>query len=115
MNTDGMDPKDIPAQRNLIDRWIISRLQKTEADVAEHISAYRFDLASTALYEFIWNEYCDWYLELAKPVLNGESSSESEKQATRVTLVQVLEVILRLAHPFMPYITPMVRASRNRL
>ena len=105
MNTDGMDPKDIPAQRNLIDRWIISRLQKTEADVAEHISAYRFDLASTALYEFIWNEYCDWYLELAKPVLNGESSSESEKQATRVTLVQVLEVILRLAHPFMPYIT----------
>ena len=104
MNTEGMDPEDVPAERNVIDQWIISRLQKTEADVAEHIKAYRFDLASTALYEFIWNEYCDWYLELAKPILTG-NSSRAEQQATRVTLVRVLEAILRLAHPFMPYIT----------
>ena len=104
MNTEGMDPEDVPSQRNVIDRWIISRLQRTEAEVAEHIKAYRFDLASTALYEFIWNEYCDWYLELAKPILTGDSS-ESEQQATRITLVRVLEAILRLAHPFMPFIT----------
>ena len=104
MNTEGMDPEDVPSQRNVIDRWIISRLQRTEAEVAEHIKAYRFDLASTALYEFIWNEYCDWYLELAKPILTGDSS-KSEQQATRITLVRVLEAILRLAHPFMPFIT----------
>jgi len=104
MNTEGIDPENVPEQRNVIDQWIISRLQKTEADVAEHIAAYRFDLASTALYEFIWNEYCDWYLELAKPILTG-GSNEHEQQATRITLVQVLEAILRLAHPFMPYIT----------
>ena len=104
MNTEGMDSKDVPVQRNVIDQWIVSRLQKTEADVAEHIKAYRFDLASTALYEFIWNEYCDWYLELAKPILTGDGN-ETEQQATRVTLVRVLEAILRLAHPFMPYIT----------
>ena len=105
MNTDGMNPQEVPTTSNIIDRWIISRLQLTEHQVAEHISAYRFDLASTALYEFIWNEYCDWYLELAKPVLNADNVSESDKQATRITLVRVLETVLRLAHPFMPYIT----------
>jgi len=104
MNTDGLDPTDIPAIRNPIDRWIISRLQQTEAAVALHINEYRFDLAATALYEFIWNEYCDWYLEMAKPVLTG-AASETEKQATRITLVGVLETTLRLAHPFMPFIT----------
>ncbi len=104
MNTDGMDPAKLPAEFNVIDRWIISQLQKTEADVAGHIAAYRFDLASTALYEFIWNEYCDWYLELAKPILNGDATND-QKQATRITLVRVLEAILRLAHPFMPFIT----------
>ncbi|MFK7858894.1 MAG: valine--tRNA ligase [Granulosicoccus sp.] len=104
MNTEGMDPSDIPEELNVIDRWIVSRLQKTEADVATHIAAYRFDLASTALYEFIWNEYCDWYLELAKPILMGDATDE-QKQATRATLVRVLEAILRLSHPLMPYIT----------
>lgn len=104
MNTEGLDPTDIPAQLNPIDRWIISRLQHTEASVALHIEEYRFDLAATALYEFIWNEYCDWYLEMAKPILTGEASA-GEKQATRVTLVGVLEATLRLAHPFMPFIT----------
>ena len=104
MNTEGMDAQDVPEQRNAIDRWIISRLQVAEAEVADQIAAYRFDLASTALYEFIWNEYCDWYLELAKPVLTGDGS-DAQKQATRVTLVRVLEAVLRLAHPFMPFIT----------
>ena len=104
MNTEDMNPENVPAERNVIDRWIISLLQKTEKEVAEHIAAYRFDLASSALYEFIWNEYCDWYLELAKPVLNS-TDNETRKQATRVTLVRVLETILRLAHPLMPFIT----------
>jgi len=100
----GFDPNDIPEQRSAVDRWIISRLQETEAQFAVHIAEYRFDLAANALYEFIWNEYCDWYLELAKPILNGDSSDE-EKQATRVTLLGVLEATLRLAHPIMPFIT----------
>jgi len=100
----GFNPNDVPEQRNTVDRWIISRLQETEAQFAAHITEYRFDLAANALYEFIWNEYCDWYLELAKPILNGNSSDE-EKQATRVTLLGVLEATLRLAHPIMPFIT----------
>jgi valyl-tRNA synthetase len=104
MNTEGLDPTNIPEELNPIDRWIISRLQHTEAAVALHINEYRFDLAATALYEFIWNEYCDWYLEMAKPILTGDAS-DIEKQATRVTLVGVLEATLRLAHPFMPFIT----------
>ena len=104
MNTEGLDATNVPATLNPIDRWIISQLQHTEAAVATHIAEYRFDLAATALYEFIWNEYCDWYLEMAKPILTGHASDE-QKQATRVTLVRVLESTLRLAHPFMPYIT----------
>ncbi|NND90987.1 MAG: valine--tRNA ligase [Granulosicoccus sp.] len=104
MNTEGLDADDIPATRNPIDRWIISQLQRTEAAVASHIDEYRFDLAASALYEFIWNDYCDWYLEMSKPVLSGLASDE-QKQATRVTLVHVLEATLRLAHPFMPFIT----------
>lgn len=91
-------------QRGVIDRWIISSLQKTEADVKEAIEQYRFDLAATALYEFFWNEYCDWYLEMSKPTLLGEATEEA-KQATRTTLVGVLEAVLRLAHPVMPYLT----------
>ena len=100
----GFNPDDVPDQRNTVDKWIVSRLQETEAQVADHINEYRFDLAASALYEFIWNEYCDWYVELAKPILNGNTSPE-EKQATRVTLLRVLEATLRLAHPMMPFIT----------
>jgi len=104
MNTEGMDPNDVPEQRNTIDNWMISQLQIAEKSVAEHIENYRFDLAATTLYELLWNEYCDWYWERAKPILTGDTS-ETEKQSTRVTLVRVLEAILRLAHPIMPYIT----------
>ena len=86
------------------DRWIISRLQATEATVSQHLDAYRFDLAAQALYDFTWNEYCDWYLELSKPVLTGDADAAAQR-GTRRTLVRVLEALLRLLHPLMPFIT----------
>ena len=89
----------------LADRWIISKLQQVEADVAHSLELYRFDHASQALYEFIWNEYCGWYLELSKPVLWDDNASSAIKKGTRRTLIRVLETALRLLHPFMPYIT----------
>lgn len=92
-------------QLSLADRWIISRLQHTETEVAEALEQYRFDLASQALYEFIWNEYCDWYLELSKPVLWDDNATAAVKKGTRRTLIRVLETTLRLLHPFMPFIT----------
>jgi len=107
MNTEGEDcgVNDEPVTLSLADRWIISELQRCEQDVIRHLDQYRFDLASYALYEFIWNEYCDWYLELSKPVLTDESASPEAKRGTRRTLVRVLEAVLRLAHPIMPFIT----------
>ncbi|WP_301387256.1 valine--tRNA ligase [Thalassolituus sp. UBA2590] len=93
------------AALSLADRWIISRLQRAESEVRRHMDQYRFDMAAQTLYEFIWNEYCDWYLELSKPVLWDENATEEEKRGTRGTLVRVLEAILRLAHPIIPFIT----------
>ncbi|WP_308368281.1 MULTISPECIES: valine--tRNA ligase [unclassified Microbulbifer] len=90
---------------SLADRWIISQLQKTEKAVREAMDSYRFDLASQALYDFIWQEYCSWYLELSKPVLWDDSASAAVKKGTRRTLIRVLETTLRLAHPLMPFIT----------
>ncbi len=81
------------------------KVQETAAEVARAIGNYRFDLASQALYEFIWNEYCDWYLELSKPILWDEDSSPEAKRGTRQTLIRVLEIWLRLLHPLMPFIT----------
>ena len=89
---------------SLADRWIVSRLQRTEAAVNQNIQQYRFDLAAQALYEFVWDEYCDWYLELSKPVL-WHSQDPAALRGTRATLVRVLETVLRLAHPLMPFIT----------
>ncbi|AFU98340.1 valine--tRNA ligase [Simiduia agarivorans] len=90
---------------SLADKWIISKLQETEIAVAEGVESYRLDLASQALYDFVWNEYCAWYLELSKPVLWDDNASAAQKKGTRRTLIRVLEVILRLAHPLMPFIT----------
>ncbi|MDG1311291.1 MAG: valine--tRNA ligase [Porticoccaceae bacterium] len=89
----------------LADRWIISRLQSAETEVTAAINSYRFDLAAQALYDFVWNEYCDWYLELSKPVLWDENGNSAIQKGTRRTLVRVLEAILRLAHPMLPFIT----------
>ena len=88
----------------LADRWIMDRLRATAVTVTAHYDAYRFDLAAQALYDFTWHDYCDWYLELTKPVLNGDADGAA-KRATRHTLVQVLEALLRLLHPMMPFIT----------
>jgi len=90
---------------SLADRWILSELQKTISTVAEHIEKYRFDIAAKALYEFTWHQYCDWYLELSKPILFSDSTPENAKRGTRKTLLDVLENLLRLLHPIMPFIT----------
>ena len=94
-----------PVELSLADRYIISRLQQVETQLTRALDEYRFDHASQALYEFVWNEYCDWYLELSKPVLWDDEASLELKRGTRRTLVRVLETILRLAHPMMPFIT----------
>jgi valyl-tRNA synthetase len=105
MNTEGQDTGlgDAPCYYSLPDRWIKSRLNATIRTTTEAIDNYRFDLASQAIYEFTWNEYCDWYLELSKVVL--QSADEAGCRGTRQTLVQVLETTLRLAHPLIPFIT----------
>ncbi|TVQ71170.1 MAG: valine--tRNA ligase [Chromatiaceae bacterium] len=107
MNTQGEDTgvNGGEVELSLADRWITSRLQVTITEVHRHLAEYRFDLAARALYEFTWHDYCDWYLELCKPVLTGEDSSEAARRGTRKTLVQVLETLLRLMHPIMPFIT----------
>ncbi len=112
MNTEGQDcgVHDGAIERSLADRWILSRLQKAKQTVTEAIENYRFDQAAQAIYEFTWNEYCDWYLELCKPVLNSDpgaasTTSEAARRGTRRTLVRVLESLLRLTHPIMPFIT----------
>ena len=102
-NTEGEDCN--PGDMSLADRWIVSRLQQVSGDIAQHIEGYRFDLVARDLYEFIWNDYCDWYIELSKPVLYSDDYSAAQKQAARHTLVSVLESILRLLHPVMPFIT----------
>jgi valyl-tRNA synthetase len=109
LNTEGQDCAQNSSSEDyrlsLADRWIISRLQQAETDVSAAIESYRFDLAAQALYDFIWNEYCDWYLELSKPVLWDENNDPKLQTGTRRTLVRVLEAILRLAHPVIPFIT----------
>ena len=89
----------------LPEQWIVSRLQKAEAAVQQAFATYRLDLAAQAIYEFIWNEYCDWYVELTKPVLNDENVSVERKAEVRRILLAVMEASLRLAHPIMPYLT----------
>ncbi|UVE16823.1 valine--tRNA ligase [Pseudomonas sp. LS44] len=106
-NTDGQDTgiNGEAVELSSVDRWIISQLQRTEADVTRHLDGFRFDLAAQSLYEFVWDQYCAWYLELVKPVLWDENAPAERQRGTRRTLIRVLEVVLRLAHPFMPFIT----------
>ncbi|WP_027962827.1 valine--tRNA ligase [Halomonas halodenitrificans] len=107
MNAEGEDTGlgDAAVELSLADRWILSRLQQTATQVTRAMEEFRLDHASQALYEFVWNEYCDWYLELSKPVLWDDNAGLDAKRGTRQTLVRVLESILRLAHPMMPYIS----------
>ena len=93
------------AELSIADRWIVSRFAATLARVDEALREYRFDFASAALYEFTWYEFCDWYLELTKPVLQSEETTEKQKRGTRRTLITTLEALLRALHPMMPFIT----------
>ncbi len=106
MNTEGQDcgqDETQPLAYTFADQWIIGKLQQTEAAAAEAFETYRFDLAAQTLYEFVWNEYCDWYIELAKVQI--QTGCPTTRRTTRRTLVRVLEAILRLLHPIMPFIT----------
>jgi len=107
MHTEDQDCGDSGGALELssADRWIISRFQHTIERVTEQFGDYRLDLVAQTLYEFTWNQYCDWYLELAKPLLQSETASAAAKRGTRHTLVTVLEALLRLAHPVIPFIT----------
>jgi valyl-tRNA synthetase len=119
LSVEGHDPGSGAASPSLADRWIRSRLAATLEAVHAGFAQYRFDLASQALYEFTWHEFCDWYLELAKAVLQSDATDEAGRRATRQALAGTLEVLLRALHPLMPFITeevwqrvaPLVRAD----
>ncbi|MBT8094522.1 MAG: valine--tRNA ligase [Gammaproteobacteria bacterium] len=109
MNTETLDEGDV--EFSAADRWIRARLDETTRAMHRHIAAYRLDLAAHAIYEFTWREFCDWYLELSKPVLQSDESDAALQRGTRRTLIDTLEAILRLLHPLMPFITEEIWAQ----
>jgi valyl-tRNA synthetase len=105
LSVEGQDLGPGEERPSLADRWVRSRLEAALEATRAGFAAYRFDLASQALYEFTWYEFCDWYLELSKAVLQSDGATAAERRATRRTLVAVLEALLRALHPLMPFIT----------
>jgi len=103
MNTEQLDDGDV--ELSAADRWIQARFDGTVASVHRNFDAYRLDLVAQAIYEFTWHEFCDWYLELSKPVLQSDLSSDAARRGTRRTLIGILEGLLRLLHPIMPFVT----------
>jgi len=103
MNTDGAHFTGTPQPSTDAERWILAQLERTSAAAAEHFASYRFDLLAQALYEFAWNQFCDWFVELAKPALNGDDAAAAN--STRHTLLFVLERLLSLLHPLIPFVT----------
>jgi len=114
-HTEGHDLLKARGTPSLADRWIRSRLQSTLLAVDDAVAAYRFDLAAQSLYDFVWNEFCDWYLELSKPVLWDEAGHPQALLGTRQTLAEVLEQALRMLHPFMPFVTEEIWQSVSPL
>ncbi|WP_369969639.1 valine--tRNA ligase [Stenotrophomonas rhizophila] len=103
MNTEGSSVTGVPQPRTDAERWILARLAAVSAEAQTHYANYRFDLLAQCLYEFAWNEFCDWFLELTKPALNGDNADDAA--STRHTLLYVLEALLRLLHPLIPFVT----------
>ena len=104
MNTEDFD-SNAEVERSVIDKWMLSKLNTLIEDAEFALATYRFDIYATKIYDFAWREYCDWYLELTKPLLWDEHASDPQKQGTRRTLLEVLEALLRIAQPIMPFIT----------
>ncbi len=102
-NQDCGQDESLPLSYSFVDQWLLTRLQQTITAITEALDTYRFDMLAQTLYEFVWNEYCDWYVELAKTQL--QQGNEAQQRATRRTLVRVLETVLRLLHPLMPFIS----------
>src|SRR3546814_3232288 len=103
MNTEGFTAAGAPAPVTDAEKWILARLEAASAEAAGHFASYRFDLLAQTLYEFAWNEVCDWFVELAKPALQGDDKAAAD--STRHTLLYVLESLLRLLHPLVPFVT----------
>ncbi|PWY57516.1 valine--tRNA ligase [Legionella qingyii] len=117
LNTDEeqIDFDDGAFQYTPADQWILSRLQHTISKVHHYFETYRFDLLSNTIYEFVWHEYCDWYLELSKPILQDEHALSALKRGTRKTLIHVLDQILKMLHPLMPFITEEIWQRTTKL